>query len=656
MKRLKATAITALFISAADLRPAAGLVDAPDVDLVRQTTALKADTEAKIQSDILDPILGKGQAKVFMDLELEYVTNLRETTKQGAGMAERYKEKPGARAGAFATQFILPGVPKPKNITQPSGGDKPSAAQGQVAVQEREEKEQYFGLKTEVKKLQVTVVHNDSLLTTKPEQDAVRSRIVDALAHFKATPDQVVFRPTRFNRLDWREDFKKPEVYLPLLYAALLLFFLMFLFGPLARFFRKYVEALLQKPAAEVNVESKIEQPEEEDEGPGGPEESKLDIMLGRKPPEPPPESEEDEAMKKFEPFSYINEENLKRLGNLFLLRREEPWLIAVVLSYLKPEYARQVLTTLPVELQAKVAMEALKVRQVTREQVVAIDAEIKESVDFVVGGMERLVQLLEESDTHTRQNILEYLKNDKPATYERVRKWVLTFEDVVNFPDRDMQTIVRELKTESMAKALQGAPPDVVQKFLSNMSAGAASLLKESMEYTKGLTPAQVEEERSKIIDVVKALEKEGKVAVRQRPEGVGEGFQEELAVDREQKYVPPSSPAGSEAPAGARISGGQPVVPTPAPTQRDPAMSQQYLAAGAQMLQAGRQDEALQYLQAAAQLDPDNAQAQQYLGTALHQAGRVGEALACFERLLRLNPDPQLKAWVDSFKAQAR
>src|SRR5471032_1475539 len=169
-----------------------------------------------------------------------------------------------------------------------------------------------------------------------------------------------------------------------------------------------------------------------------------------------------------------------------------------------------------------------------------AIDADIKESVDFVVGGMERLTTLLDEADTLTRANILQYLKNEKPEVYQRVRKFILTFEDVVTFPERDMQTIVRELKTEAMAKALQGAAPDIVNKFLSNMSTGAASLLKESIEYAQGLTPAQVEEERSKIMDVIKVLEKEGKINVRQSRGDAFSGFHEEVASEREEKYAP--------------------------------------------------------------------------------------------------------------------
>ena len=154
--------------------------------------------------------------------------------------------------------------------------------------------------------------------------------------------------------------------------------------------------------------------------------------------------------------------------------------------------------------------------------------------MDFVVGGMERLTQMLDEADSQTRANILEYFKNEKPEVYQRVRKFILTFEDVVTFPDRDMQTIVRELKTEGMAKALQGASPEIVNKFLSNMSVGAASLLKESIEYAQGLTPAQVEEERSKIMDVVKDFEKNGKVNVRQNRGDAFSGFTEELASER--------------------------------------------------------------------------------------------------------------------------
>jgi tetratricopeptide (TPR) repeat protein len=651
--------------------PAASAVVAPDMGLLQEQARIKAESEGRIQRDVLDSILGKGKAMPFVDVEMELKLESEESQRMGMGLAEKYKEKGGGQKGGMQTTFVLPGIPKPKTITSgPQTPDRPEQAQAQQAQQQKGVQEERFAMKPVFKRLQVTVIHDDGVLD--PAKDAelintVRDRIVDAMGQYQLQKDQVVFRPTRFDKpplVDWKDDLKKPSVYLPLLYALLLLLFLSFLFGPLARFFRSYVAALREAKKGEFEVLNKGEEDKGED-GKGEDDETleelskgELDIMLGRKPPEPPPAPlEEDESMKKFEPFTYITEENYKRLANLFLARADEPWLVAVVLSYLKPELARATLTSLPVELQAKVAVEALKIRQLTREQLMAIDADVKESVDFVVGGMERLTQLLDEADTQTRSNILEYLKNEKPEVYQRVRKFILTFEDVVGFPDRDMQAIVRELKTESMAKALQGAAPDVVNKFLGNMSAGAAALLKESIEYAAGLTPAQVEEERAKIMDTVKVLEKEGKINVRSGRGDAFSGFHEEVAKDRGD-YAPRTKAAehalASYAGAQAAAAGAPAAAPAAPPAPNPQA--QQYVAAGIQYHDAGQFAPAAQYLEYGLSLDGSQWQARQYLANCYLQLGRQADAVAQFEQVLLANPDPGLRTWVESMKAQAR
>ncbi len=673
--------LAALLLGAPVLTPALAAVVAPDLALLQEQTRVKAESEMRIQHDVLDTMLGKGKAAAFVDVEMEVKAESQESTRTGMGVAEKYKEKAPAPRGGMQTTFVLPGIPKPKTITAQQNPEKPEQSQAQQAQQMKGVDEQRFSVKPIFKRLQVTVIHDDGVLKDKKARDVVRDRIKDAMSHYqKLGDDQIDFRPTQFDKpplVDWKEDLKKPSVYLPLLYALLLLLFLSFLFGPLARFFRQYVAALREKPAAEVNVESKLDTGEDEDGSGDGTEESEsaaaLDVMMGRKPddaPPPPPEEEEvEDAMKKFEPFTYITEENFKRLGNLFLVRGDEPWLIAVVLSYMKSDLARATLTALPLELQAKVAIEALKLRQVTREQLMAIDADIKESVDFVVGGMERLTQLLDEADTMTRANILEYLKNEKPEVYQRVRKFIMSFEDVVGFPDRDMQVIVRELKTESMAKALQGAAPDILNKFLSNMSSGAASLLKESIEYASGLSAGQVEDERSKIMDVVKVLEKEGKVSVRESRGGAFSGFTEEVASDRGAKYEPRtraaeqavaqllSAGSGPAVGGGAAAHAAAPVALPPAAlaTPAQASQAQTYFSAGVQSHDAGQFPQAAQYLEYALSQDPSLWQARQYLGTCYVQMGRQREAIAEFEAVLVKNPDPGLRQWVDGMKAQA-
>ncbi|MFH1726352.1 MAG: FliG C-terminal domain-containing protein [Elusimicrobiota bacterium] len=644
------------------VRGAQAAIEVPRMSLVERREQIVREVRERIQTEILDRVLGAGKASVWVDIELEMRTGRKENLRGGAGVAGRFKGSPGpggGAGGAFKTQYILPGIPKPKSIVGQEDPQRLGASQEQTAQQVKTVQEEVYTQEEVIKRFKVTVIHDASVAKTK--LDEVRRLVMEAMGKYKVQKDDIVFRPAGFDTVttDWLDKVKEPKVYIPLVYAFLLLLLLSFLFGPVSRFLGRYTEALAQKPAAEVNVESNIESPEGEGGGGGvggaggalsGGEDSKLDLMLGRQAPE-------EDDMKRFEPFSYINEENLKRLAQMFLLRREEPWLIAVVLSYIRPEYARQVLTFLPVELQAKVAVESLTVRQMTREQVKAIDQDIKDNVDFVVGGVERLTRMLEEADTPTRMNILEYLQNEKPVVYEYVRKSVLLFEDISSFPDREMQLVVRELKTETMARALQGAAPEVVNKFFNNMSAGAGSLLKESMQYQKEPTAAQIEEERANILDQIKTMEKEGKISVRERAQE-GAGFQEELASDsvRGARF---STLAGL----GIGKPGG-PGTPERAPrpeasesrAQADPAEARRYFDAGMRYLQAGNMDEAVRYLRHAVALAPDFWDAYSYLGQGLYHSGRLAEAVECYEKYLEHKPDPALKAWLDGFKTQTK
>ena len=220
------------------------------------------------------------------------------------------------------------------------------------------------------------------------------------------------------------------------------------------------------------------------------------------------------------------------------------------------------------------------------------------------------------------------------------------------------MQTVVRELKTESMARALQNASPEIVNKFLTNMSAGAAGVLKEHMDYARDLTPGQIDEERSKIMDVVRVLEKEGKIAVRQRvDEGVDivEGMQEELsAMQRRQQRFTAARQKFAEAESGSGAAGGAPAAaPAPAPAAQ-PQQAQSYFTAGVSYFNAGQIEPSVQYFEYALSLDANLWQAHQYLGNVFYQLGRAAEALQHFEKLMTFNPDPQIRQWVESLKAQ--
>lgn len=641
MKRLCFPLLLAMLLPAAHLRAQGGM----DTSLMEKQDGMRREAETKIKREILDPILGADKSFVFADVEMEVISKKAEQTKEGVGVIQKYKEKPQAGGEGASVDFILPGIPKPKSVLNKDDPNKrPEAAQGQQAQQAKGVQEIRYGLETEITRFQITVIHDDLLpaATLKLARERVDDFLVPYKIRKKDAPT-VLFKPTRFKAANPIDDLKRPSVYLPLLYALLFLILLLFLFGPLWGFFRKYIKALLAKPGAEVNIEDK-----REEGGGGGGEEGKeeteghqsIDMNFLQK--EEEKKEDEDELMKKFEPFTYLNEENLKRLIYLFLLRKEDPWVIAVVLSYMKPDLSRKALSMLPVEMQSRVALEALTVRQATREQIDAIDKDICENVDFVMGGIERLVKMLDDSDPATRKNIIEYLKTQKPDIYEKVKRIVLMFEDIIGFPDRDMQTIIRSLSNEDIARAVAKADPAIASKFFTNMSSGAVNAIKEIMEYSGEITPVQQDEAQMKILDAIKTLESEGKIASR------GGSSQEVYIIDggemssgdeRKRKFE--SMGAGrAAAPAG--------------PTAEQLEQAAQYLAAGVNMYNQGQVQESLQYLEYASSVNPNDAQTWQYLGAAYYALQRVDEAVAAYEKYANLSGDPAAQEWLAGFKAQ--
>lgn len=604
------------------------LVDINTVLLEKQNE-FRREIEYKIKNSILDPVLGKDRAYVFADVLFSVLTKKQEQTKEGIGVLQQYKEK-GAGQSLADTDFILPGIPKPKAIL----GDntkRPEAAHGAQTQQTKAIEETIFSVEPQITRFQITVLHDESI-----SQDLLmiaRQRIEDLLMPYKVNqkdPPIVVFKPTKFKKSDIWDDLKKPMVYLPLLYALLFLLLLLYLFGPLWSFLRKYIKALLAKPAAEVKIEDKREEGGGKEKGEGEEKQEsyqEIDMRFIQKEEEPPPPPEE-EDMKKFEPFSYINEENIKRLVYLFLLRKEDPWIIAVVLSYLKPELAKQAFAMLPLELQSRVAIESLKVKQATREQIEAIDKDIKENVEFVMGGIEQLMRILEEADAQTRKNVLEYLKNQRPDIYDKIKAVMLSFEDLINFTDKDIQTVIRSVSQEDIAKALKNASPEITEKFFKNMSAGARESIREVMEYMGEVTQQQTDEAQMKILDTIKTLEAEGKILSYRRNE---QGLiyildsSDVSSISREKKFEKTSN-----------------------------SNLDDYLNAGVEAYNSQDFDKAEEYLIYVTNYDTNNAIAWQYLGSVYYAKQMYVEAVNAYQKYVELTNDNEFAKWLDEFKKQ--
>lgn len=592
MKRKTFTVASVFFYAALLLGLAAPALPAADessqLSLLDKEAKYEKEKAEYLQQFVLDKILGPGKAVPIVDVQLGLETR---TTRQEAKERKQEKKK---RLGEV--DYLLPGVPNPKSVVQEGTPGESKEESGQA-------EEVKVEVQVVIKKLLVTVLHDEKL--PQMRLDLVRDAIVSFLKVDPKRGDLIEFKKTRFTQ-GFFEELMMPKVLIPVILALLLLFFL---FGPLASFLRSYVRTLRDRGGTEVSVDSKFEDGDGDKDGAGGP---------GSLTPQELEALEKDK--KKYQPFEYINDDNLKRM--VYLIRREPPQTVALVVSYLKPEYVREVLNSLTPEMQAKVALEMATIRSMTEDQVKAVDDYIKDKIEFLIGGLYHLMEVLDTVDKVTQANILDYLKNEQPDLYEKVRKSVIMFEDIPSFPDQAMQTIIRELKTPELASALRNAPEDVTNKFFSNMSANAVAILKEEMEYGRPLTDDEIEEQRKNILNTIKRLEKDGKIFVRERPKGdVLEGIE-----------------AGGEAAASAAGAEGA-----------AEGSLEAYYQAGVQYFDEGKYDDALSYFEYCTQIDPTQSASFRYLGNTYYALGRSDEAITSYEKVLELEPeDQELRQWL--------
>ena len=132
-----------------------------------------------------------------------------------------------------------------------------------------------------------------------------------------------------------------------------------------------------------------------------------------------------------------------------------------------------------------------------------------------IVGGIDSIVNILNNVDRATEKRIMESLEVDEPELAEEIRKKMFVFEDIVMLDDRSLQMVLREVDTKDLSLALKATNKEVADKIYKNMSKRAGDMLREEIEYMGPVKIRDVEEAQQKIVNVIRALEDKGDIVV---------------------------------------------------------------------------------------------------------------------------------------------
>lgn len=219
-------------------------------------------------------------------------------------------------------------------------------------------------------------------------------------------------------------------------------------------------------------------------------------------------------------PFMFARNADPKQLTNL--IANEHPQTIALILSYLDVQLSSQVLSALPDEQQADIAQRIATMERTSPEVLNEVEKVLKERLSSVVqhdfaaaGGIQTLVDILNNVDRGTEKVILEELEVDYPDLVDEIRKRLFIFEDVISLDNASIQRIIREVDQKDLAMALKGSSEEVRERIFRNVSKRAAEMLKEEIEFMGPVRLREVEEAQQRIVSIIRKLDETGEIII---------------------------------------------------------------------------------------------------------------------------------------------
>ena len=202
------------------------------------------------------------------------------------------------------------------------------------------------------------------------------------------------------------------------------------------------------------------------------------------------------------------------------IIQEEHPQIIAIVLAYLDPGTAAEVIDLLPDEIRADIVMRVARLTDIQQSALAEIESLIaSKSGDTGRGGTRKVggdkvaAAIVNALKPENGEKLLEAIKEKNEELSQRIEDMMFVFETLLEVDDRGIQALLREISNDLLVVALKGCDPEISDKIMGNMSKRAATLLREDMDAKGPMKLSDVEAAQKEILDVARRLADSGDI-----------------------------------------------------------------------------------------------------------------------------------------------
>ncbi len=202
------------------------------------------------------------------------------------------------------------------------------------------------------------------------------------------------------------------------------------------------------------------------------------------------------------------------------LLRNEHPQIVAAILVHLDPDQSSSVLKLFTERQRNEVLVRiatldgiqpsALKDLNEVMSKVLAGGDKMRKAS---LGGVKPAAEIINMMGGSIETAVLDYIREADNELAQKIMDNMFTFDDLEKLEDKAIQTLMKEVQSESLVIALKGATPEMREKVFRNMSTRAAETLREDLESRGPVRVSEVESEQKELLKIVRRLADEGQI-----------------------------------------------------------------------------------------------------------------------------------------------
>jgi len=417
-------------------------------------------------------ILGPNRAKVVIDAELDFSRIEKFESKDGGTTAQTVRRTPylWEAPPTSAQKEILPGVVADESGGAPGAPGKPQAY----------EKLNTFPTDF-VKKLSVTVILDRGVETQM--SDDIRGILTDILAITPVRGDSLTIVHAPFAPV-WKTIWYSPEmawlVVKYLLVGTLSMLTLLVVSVSLMRMsdaMRDMAQAQSQHYSMDVRGaggEEMAGEPQGQLEGgkPAAGEEGGGEKALAL-----PGPGDDVRFLVRPDQIEVLSE----------MVGGEKPDNIALIAAHMAPELRDQLLAVLPEGVGEQVLISLGRVRFVEPEVLLNLKEELERRLSGAVGGIGRLVRMIESSDFTRRNQMIETIAARDPELGRKLRERVFVLESLAVISETEWSLLLGKVPYEDWALALADGPETVSVALIAHLPGNAAKVVAQMIEAKPG-------------------------------------------------------------------------------------------------------------------------------------------------------------------------